>query len=201
MNKPNHHKKMLEIINNLSCKKKLLLHSCCAPCSSYCLELLKNVFDITIFFYNPNIYSQAEFQKRLTEQKRLIKEMNLNIDVITPEYNMQEFLDTSKGYENLIEGDKRCYNCYFLRLQKTAESAKNNFDFFTTTLSISPLKNAEWINTIGSKLEMDCGVKFLPSDFKKDGGYQKSVILSKKHNLYRQNFCGCLFSKKDTQKE
>ncbi len=192
---------MLEIINNLSCKKKLLLHSCCAPCSSYCLELLKNVFDITIFFYNPNIYSQAEFQKRLTEQKRLIKEMNLNIDVITPEYNMQEFLDTSKGYENLIEGDKRCYNCYFLRLQKTAESAKNNFDFFTTTLSISPLKNAEWINTIGSKLEMDCGVKFLPSDFKKDGGYQKSVILSKKHNLYRQNFCGCLFSKKDTQKE
>ncbi len=189
---------MQEIINNLSHKPRLLLHSCCAPCSSHCIEELKDNFALSIFYYNPNIYSQEEFEKRLLEQKRLIKEMDLDIDIISPEYDPSEFSDISKGLEELSEGNARCYKCYLLRLRKTAETAKNNnYDFFTTTLSVSPLKNAEWLNQIGFELEKELGIKFLPSDFKKKGGYLRSIELSRKYNLYRQNFCGCIFSKKD----
>ena len=202
MNKTNYHKKMLETIENLDSGKKLLLHSCCAPCSSYCLDILKNNFDITIFFYNPNIFSESEYEKRLFEQKRLIKEMNLDIDIICPKYCERDFLESIQGYENQVERGKRCHKCYYLRLKETAKLAQDkNFDYFTTTLSISPLKNADWINSIGLEMQELYNTNFLESDFKKNGGYQKSVQLSKKHNLYRQSFCGCRFSKKDSEKE
>ena len=177
-------------------EKKLLLHACCAPCASYTLELLNSHFNITIFFYNPNIMPDSEFEFRYQELLRLIELMKLDITVIKGDLDTS-FTELSKGLEMEKEGGKRCYSCYYSRLAATAKFAKeNDFDFFTTTLSISPYKNSKWINEIGYRLEKEYQINFLYSDFKKEEGYKKSIELSKKYNLYRQNYCGCVFSKR-----
>ena len=186
--------KIIEQIESLSKKKKLLLHACCAPCSSACIERLKDFFDLTIYFYNPNMDSKEEFSLRASQQKTLCQKFN--VDCVIEEYNQMEFLDAILGLENCLEGGNRCTKCFELRLLKTANFAKlNGFDYFSTTLTISPLKNAKLINQIGIEIEQKTGAKFLPSDFKKKGGYLRSIELSKEHNLYRQNYCGCEFSK------
>ena len=178
--------------------KKLLLHSCCGPCSSTVLERLCNFFDITVFYYNPNIDSEEEFEKRYKEQVRLIDEMNLNIKTIKGKYDYNCFLNAIKGLETLGERSIRCYNCYKERLIATAKYAKdNNFDYFTTTLSISPYKNSNWINEIGEELEKTLNISFLYSNFKLEDGYKRSIELSKIHDLYRQDYCGCIFSKNE----
>lgn len=191
-------KKYLPIITNSIPQKTLLIHSCCGPCSSTVLERLSKVFKISIFFYNPNIDTLEEFEKRYEEQKRLIKEMELNIDVIKENYDENVFLEAIKGYEKLGEKSIRCYKCYYERLKMTSLRAKElNFDYFTTTLSISPYKNSNWINEIGMELEKEVGINFLYSNFKLEDGYKRSIELSKIHNLYRQDYCGCKFSKKE----
>ena len=193
----NFDKQMQEIINTLvkeSKKPSLLLHACCAPCSSACIERLKEVFDITIYFYNPNMDSLDEYSLRANEQVKLCKLMGVNCVVI--EYNDNEFYSQVKGLENEREGGRRCLKCFELRLNSTAKFAKQNgFDFFTTTLTVSPLKNSQVLNEIGYSCEKELGVKFLPSDFKKKNGYSRSIELSKEYDLYRQNYCGCVFSK------
>lgn len=179
----------------------LLLHACCAPCSSYVLEYLSEHFDITVLFYNPNITSKEEFDFRESELYRLIGEMPLNqtVKITTLPYDPNEFYSMSKGLEDIKEGGERCKNCYRLRLARTAEIAKEqSFDYFCTTLSISPYKNAEWLNTIGKEEGDAAGVKYLFSDFKKKNGYKRSCELSEQYNLYRQNYCGCEFSKRDS---
>ncbi len=177
-------------------KKKLLLHCCCAPCSSYSFLFLKDKFDITSFFYNPNIQIKEEHDKRLSELKRLIKEMELGINVIE-EYD-DEFRKIATGLENEPERGKRCTLCYELRLRKCAILAKKlGFDCFSTTLSISPYKDAKRLNEIGYKLEQELGIEYLYLDLKKNDGYKKSIELSKKYNLYRQNYCGCVYSMKN----
>lgn len=193
----NYQKQLDDIISQLGSEKpRLLLHACCAPCSSYVLEYLSSIFDITLFFANPNITPFKEYQKRLDELKRLVKEMKLDIDIKEDNYNADEFYAIAKGLENAPEGGERCKKCYRLRLEKAAREAKlGEYDYFTTTLSISPHKNAAWINEIGGELENEYSVKFLPSDFKKKNGYKRSIELSKQYGLYRQNFCGCEFSK------
>ncbi|MCR5462548.1 MAG: epoxyqueuosine reductase QueH [bacterium] len=176
-------------------KLKLLLHCCCAPCSSYSFLYLSDKFHITAYFYNPNIMLKEEHDKRLNELKRLIKEMNLDIEVIE-EYD-SEFLKIAKGLENEPERGKRCTLCYELRLRKCANLAKKQgFDLFSTTLSISPYKDAKRLNEIGYNLEKELGVEYLYLDLKKNDGYKKSIELSKKYNLYRQNYCGCIYSMK-----
>ena len=175
----------------------LLLHSCCAPCSSYCLSYLSEYFSITLLYYNPNIYPEEEYFKRVKEQKRLISEMKFKnpVSFIEGRFDPQEFYSAVKGLEKCKEGSERCFTCYELRLREAAEYAKKgSFDYFTTTLSISPLKNAAKINEIGEKIAVEYGVKHLPSDFKKKEGYKKSTLLSKEYGLYRQNYCGCVFS-------
>lgn len=196
------YQKLLEklLINLKSTSKKptLLLHCCCAPCSSYVFEYLIPFFNITALFYNPNIEPFEEYTFRLTELKRLINEMNLSekINIIEESYEPDRFDDISYGLESCPEGSVRCFNCYYLRLLKTAEIAKKfNFDFFATTLTISPYKNSYKINEIGKALSLKFGLKYLFSDFKKNNGYKRSIELSKKYNLYRQNYCGCKFSK------
>lgn len=177
----------------------LLLHACCAPCSSYCLEYLSQFFRITVFFYNPNIYPEKEYAYRAAEIRRLISESEYvnEVSLIEGEFNPDEFYSSVKGLEKVKEGGERCFNCYELRLRKTAELGKKmGFDYFTTTLTISPLKNAEKINEIGERLAEEYGIKHLPSDFKKKNGYKRSIELSKEHNLYRQNYCGCAFSRR-----
>lgn len=177
----------------------LLLHACCAPCSSYVLEYLSQYFEITVIFYNPNISSEQEYNHRALELERFVKEKDFfnPVKVVIEKYNSEEFYQMVKGMENCAEGGSRCFKCYALRLEKTAEKAKNSeFDYFTTTLSISPLKNAEKLNEIGGELEKKYGVKYLYSDFKKKNGYKRSIELSNEYNLYRQNFCGCEFSKR-----
>lgn len=201
MNKINYQKLTeKEILTFGGVKKKLLLHVCCAPCSSYCLEYLSKYFDITLFFYNPNISPESEYDFRAAELKRLVTEMELkNLKTVVANYAADEFFTAVKGYEAEPEGGKRCEKCFTLRLSKSAEYAKTNgFDYFTTTLSISPLKNAELLNNIGENAGNKYGVKYLFSDFKKKGGYLRSIELSKQYNLYRQNYCGCVFSKKHT---
>jgi predicted adenine nucleotide alpha hydrolase (AANH) superfamily ATPase len=176
----------------------LLLHSCCAPCSSYVLEYLSHYFRITIFYYNPNIYPEEEYQKRIIEQKKLISCLKTEypVNFISGEYDFNRFYTYIKGNEKEPEGGKRCFKCYELRLREAAEKAKDgNFDFFATTLSISPLKDAGKINEIGEKAAAEYGVNHLPSDFKKKNGYIRSIELSKKYGLYRQDYCGCIFSK------
>ncbi len=176
----------------------LLLHACCAPCSSACLEYLNNYFDITVYYYNPNISPESEFKKRFFELKRLVNSMPFKnpVKLVEGEYNYSEFLDAVEGMELVPEGGERCFVCYRLRLEKTAALAKQlGFDYFCTTLSISPLKNAQKINEIGFELGDKYGVKWLPSDFKKKEGYKRSIELSAEYGLYRQNFCGCVFSK------
>ncbi len=201
MNKIDYNKKMLEIINeNAGQKKKLLLHSCCAPCSTACIERLIGAFDITVFYYNPNIDTLEEFNLRASEQERYCQ--SLGIDCIVADYDKQSFLSESLGLEKEREGGARCEKCFNLRLEKTALKCKElRFDYFATTLTVSPLKNAEKINEIGFNLEKSLGAKYLPSDFKKQNGYLNSIRLSKENNLYRQNYCGCEFSKIRQQEE
>lgn len=184
-------------------KPRLMLHSCCGPCSSYCLEYLKDHFDITVFYYNPNIYPQEEYDHRLFEQKRLIDEMNRHADcsikLMTVPYDHQEFLDFVKGLEEEKEGGARCSKCFELRLSRTAAAASAlEMDYFGTTLTVSPHKNAVLINRIGGELTgealLPSSLKWLPSDFKKNDGYKRSIELSREYDLYRQNYCGCEFS-------
>ena len=192
----------IETIKATDKKPTLLLHACCAPCSSAVLEVLNDIFDITLFFYNPNISPESEFNFRLDELKRLTDNMNLSdIGIVVPEYNNSEFFEIAKGLENFAEGGARCKKCYRLRLSKSVEYAKaNGFDYVTTTLSISPHKNADWLNEIGKELADSAEIKYLYSDFKKGEGYKRSCELSKLYNLYRQDYCGCIYSKK-LQKE
>lgn len=199
MNKINYQKETNSVIESLNgTVPTLLLHSCCAPCSSYTLEYLSRYFSITVFYFNPNISPKAEFDKRFAEQKRLIETLpsENKISLICGDYNYDEFLNIARGYESVPEGGERCFRCYRMRLEKTAELAKQNgFDYFCTTLSISPLKNSQKINEIGFDVAEKYGVKWLPSDFKKREGYKRSIELSREYDLYRQNFCGCVFSK------
>ena len=188
----NYQLELEKIINSLDSKKTLLLHSCCAPCSSYCITYLKDYFDITILYYNPNIEPISEYNKRKEEQIRLCN--ILGVKVMDCDYDNSVYHDVIKGLEGELEGGKRCFKCYRLRLEKTASLA-NDFDYFGTTLTISPLKNSKIINEIGLELEKKYGNKYLLSDFKKKEGYKKSIQLSKEYNLYRQNFCGCIYSK------
>ena len=230
-------------------RPKLLLHSCCAPCSSYCMEYLREYFDVTVFYYNPNITEEAEYRKRVEEEKRLIAEYNAQVDafwkrfgeivpakvgsgevgcengtcsesdaerymefpggirvtdrtakieIIEGDYDRDSFWELAKGLEKCPEGGERCFKCYELRLRKTAEVAKKQgFDLFTTTLTISPLKNAEKLNEIGQQVGTELGIAFLPSDFKKRNGYKRSVELSAAYDLYRQDYCGCVYSKQE----
>ena len=207
VNNRNYQKEMEKIIERLSGEKKsLLLHSCCAPCSSAVLEKLQEIFEITVFFYNPNISETEEYRKRVEEQKRLIEAFNRKktdcpIKIIDGDYEPQEFYAIAKGLENCPEGGERCFKCYALRLEKTAQLAKElKFDYFTTTLTISPLKNAAKLNEIGEEMAGKYETAFLPSDFKKKEGYKRSIELSKEYDLYRQNFCGCAFSKAESMK-
>lgn len=191
-----------EILNELSEKEKipsLLLHSCCAPCSSYVLEYLSKYFNITIYYYNPNLDSTEEFEKRANEQIRLISEMKLEnpVKYIIEKYDNNEFENAINGLRDEIEGGSRCFKCYQLRLEQTCKYAKiNNFDYFTTTLSISPYKNSTKLNEIGELLQEKYGINYLYADFKKKDGYKRSIELSKIYNLYRQDYCGCIYSKK-----
>lgn len=195
--------KEIEKIKQLECKPTLLLHSCCAPCSSAVLESLSVFFDITLFFYNPNISPESEFYFRLNELKRLVEEMKLaETEIVFPDYDSNEFEEIAKGFEKTSEGGERCKSCYTLRLEKTVSYAKeNNFDYVTTTLSISPYKNAQWLNEIGLEIGEKYGVKYLCSDFKKGDGYKRSCWLSEKFGLYRQDYCGCRYSKRIKEEE
>lgn len=180
----------------------LFLHSCCAPCSSYCLEYLTDYFAITIFYYNPNISPAEEYEKRVEEQRKLIEALNEKvknkISFVEGEYKPEDFYAMAKGMEELPEGGERCFKCYEMRLREAAVLAKEKgFDYFTTTLTISPLKNARKLNEIGEKLGEEYGINHLPSDFKKKNGYKRSVELSKEYGLYRQDYCGCVFSKRE----
>lgn len=204
MNKINYQIETDKVIKKLSQNKapRLLLHSCCAPCSSYTLEYLSQYFEITVFYFNPNISPVEEFEKRCLEQERLIHLLPAKnkISLIKGEYDYSKFLEISKGLEDIPEGGERCFKCYRLRLEETARlGAEEGFDYFCTTLSISPLKNSQKINEIGFELGEKYGIKWLPSDFKKREGYKRSTQLSREYNLYRQNFCGCVFSKKEVQ--
>lgn len=177
---------------------RLFLHSCCAPCSSYTLEYLSGYFEITVFYYNPNISPAEEYYKRVEEQKRFIEALPTKHPVHFEEgtYEPSDFYETVKGYERCAEGGERCFLCYELRLRESARRAKaGGYDYFTTTLSISPLKNAAKLEEISARLEEEYGVHHLPSDFKKKNGYKRSIELSKEYGLYRQNYCGCVFSK------
>ncbi len=179
---------------------RLFLHSCCAPCSSYVLEYLSRYFEITVFFYNPNISPKEEYEKRVREMRRMISEMSFVHPVAFKEgvYRPGDFYAMAKGLEDAPEGGERCFGCYRLRMEETARLAKEGgYDYFTTTLSISPLKDAGKINEIGEKLAETCQVPHLPSDFKKKNGYKRSVELSAEYGLYRQNYCGCVFSKRN----
>ena len=192
----NYQKKLDEIINSLDTKKSLLLQVCCAPCSSYCIEYLRNYFDITILYYNPNISPVEEYNKRLEEVKRFVNSFEPSIKLLECNYDGDKFDSMAKGLEDIPEGGSRCYKCYKLRLEETAKIAKeNNFDYFGTTLSISPYKNAAWLNEIGKSLEKKYNISYLYADFKKKNGYKRSIELSNIYNLYRQDYCGCIYSK------
>lgn len=180
---------------------RLLLHSCCAPCSSYVLEYLSQYFEITVLYYNPNIFPEDEYRKRVEEQKRLIAALPVKYPVSFAEgrYLPEEFFAVAKGLEDVPEGGERCRKCFRLRLEETARlAAEGKYDYYTTTLSISPLKNAQALNEIGQELAAVYEVPYLPSDFKKRGGYQRSIELSREYELYRQNFCGCVYSMRES---
>lgn len=178
---------------------RLFLHACCAPCSSYCLEYLSEYFEITVFFYNPNIAPEEEYRKRVEEITRFIKEKEFThpVTLLEGEYCPEKFYQMAKGLEQVPEGGERCFGCFRLRLEESARlAAEGNYDYFTTTLTISPLKNAEKLNEIGEELSAIYEVPHLPSDFKKKNGYKRSIELSAEYNLYRQNYCGCVFSRR-----
>ena len=194
--KENYDLKMTELMKTLEKGTPLLLHSCCAPCSSACLERLAEVFSVTVLYYNPNIDEREEYEKRKAEQIRFLKETGW-AKILDCDYESEAFESMAIGLENEPERGKRCYLCYELRLEKTARIAKEEgFKWFCTTLSLSPYKNAAWLNEIGCRIGGKYGVNFLPSDFKKKGGYHRSVALSNEYGLYRQDFCGCRFSKR-----
>ena len=201
MNKRNYQKELDKLIENIKKEgrvPRLFLHSCCAPCSSYVLEYLSQYFEITVFFYNPNISLEEEYRKRVAEIRRLVAEMPFTHPVHIEEgaYDPQVFYEMAKGMEKVREGGERCFKCYRLRMEEAAKFAEEGgYDYFTTTLSISPLKNAEKINEIGEELAEIYEVKHLPSDFKKKNGYKRSCELSEIYGLYRQNYCGCIYSK------
>ncbi len=199
----NYSKKLDALISSLGEKTpRLLLHCCCAPCSSYCLEYLSAHFDITLLYYNPNISPENEFKKRSAELLRLseVFPAKNKIEVVIPEYDPEEFFDAVKGLETVPEGGERCFKCYRLRLRRAARYAKEHgYDYFCSTLSISPWKNAEKLNEIGGELETEYSVAHLPNDFKKKNGFKHSVELSEQYGLYRQDYCGCVFSKKETE--
>ncbi len=210
----NYSKELDKILNREENKgKHLFLHSCCAPCSSYVLEYLRSFFKITVFYYNPNITEEDEYFKRAAEQKRLIAEFNRQlaegemsqaypITVVEGDYKRELFFERVKGLEKCPEGGERCFACYELRLRETARKAKEaGADYFTTTLTISPLKNAARLNEIGEGLADEYQVAFLPSDFKKKNGYKRSIELSREYGLYRQDYCGCIYSKLERRKE
>lgn len=182
----------------------LLLHSCCAPCSSYCLEYLSDYFRITVFYYNPNIYPKEEYGQRAAEQRRLIEQLPAKYAISFAEgrYDRERFYETVRGLEEEKEGKERCFRCYELRLRETAElAAQMGMDYFTTTLSVSPLKNAQKLNEIGERLAAETGISYLNSDFKKKNGYKRSVELSEQYGMYRQYYCGCVFSKRQRDEE
>ncbi len=205
--KENYQKILDEMIAGLEEKgevPKLLLHSCCAPCSSYVLEYLSNYFYITVLYYNPNIYPEDEYYHRAAEQKRFIKEFPTKYPVTFVEGNFEpeRFYETVKGYENIREGGARCFRCYELRLREAAEYAKKlNCDYFTTTLSISPMKKAAKLNEIGGRLAEEYGIPYLYSDFKKRDGYKRSTVISAEYGMYRQDYCGCVFSKREREEQ
>lgn len=204
MENRNYSKELEKIIKNLDSAPKLLLHCCCAPCSSYCIEYLSEYFEITVLFYNPNIYPEEEYAHRKSELLRLIREMPVKYPVkfIDCDFESEKFYESVRGLEDCREGGERCFACYRLRLLKAAQTAcQGGFDYFTTTLTISPLKNARKINEIGEELAKEYGVSFLPSDFKKKEGFKRSIELSRIYNLYRQNYCGCIFSRASETKE
>ena len=206
--KRNYQKELEAVLKKLPKEEEkvptLLLHSCGAPCSSYCLEYLSDYFEITIFYFNPNIYPEEEYRKRVEEQKRLAKELPARhpIHVIEGTYEPKQFYEAVKGLEKIPEGGERCFACFALRMKEAARlAAERGFDFFTTTLTISPLKNAAKINEIGEELGEIYQVSHLPSDFKKKDGYKRSIQLSREYGLYRQNYCGCVFSRRDRKEE
>lgn len=194
----------IEDIKKAEYVPKLLIHSCCAPCSSYVLEYLSQYFSITVYYYNPNIFPEKEYLYRIKEQEKLIKLMKVKnpISFIGSDYTPKDFYNNIRGFEKEPEGGERCTICYRLRLEESAKLAsKMCFDYFTTTLSISPLKDAQRLNTIGNNLGEQYGVKYLYSDFKKKNGYKRSVELSKEYELYRQNYCGCVYSMVEQDKK
>lgn len=205
--KRNYQRELEQIIEHnqkLNRVPTLFLHSCCAPCSSYVLEYLSKYFKITVFYYNPNIYPEAEYRKRVKEQQMLINELPAIHPILFEEgyYEKEKFYDLSKGLENDKEGGERCFKCYRLRLEEAARlAAERKADYFTTTLSISPMKNAEKLNEIGGMLEATYGVTYLVSDFKKKNGYKRSIELSKEYGMYRQDYCGCVFSKQEREQQ
>ena len=191
---------MQEQINNAKEGSKLLLHACCGPCSSTCLERLGNYFDISILYYNPNITDKSEYDKRVEEIKKFIGSFKTKypIKLIEGRYNPKEFFEIARGLENEPERGERCYKCYELRLEETAKVADElGFNFFTTTLTLSPYKKADWLNEIGANLDNKYNSTYLYSDFKKKNGYKRSIELSKEYDMYRQDYCGCVYSKRD----
>ena len=214
MNQRNYQKELDKILQKMTGElstegspKTLFLHSCCAPCSSYVLEYLSKYFKITVFYYNPNISAYEEYFKRVEEQKRLInsyneKGMGYPIAVVEGDYKPQVFFEVAKGFENCPEGGERCFKCYELRLKETARKGKEaGADYFATTLTISPLKNAPKLNEIGEKLAKEYDIFWLPSDFKKKEGYKRSIELSAEYGLYRQDYCGCAYSKAERERQ
>ena len=204
MNRINYQKQLEEVLKRMKeegKRKRLLLHACCAPCSSYCLEYLREAFALTVFFYNPNLTEQEEYRRRVEEEKRLIALMNgqegsSQIEILEGRYEPERFLEAARGLETCKEGGERCVRCFALRLGETARvAAEGGFDCFTTSLTISPLKNSALLNRIGAQEGERYGVRFLPSDFKKNNGYLRSTQLSRLYGLYRQNYCGCIYSK------
>ena len=192
----NYQKELEKLISTLDHKPTLLLHSCCAPCSSYVLEYLEPYFKITVLYYNPNIEPLEEYLKRKDEQVNFIKKVHPNISILDVQYDNDLYSRVVEGLEGEREGGSRCYKCYKLRIEKTASLADNKYEYFGTTLSVSPHKNANFINEIGKELEQKYNSKFLISDFKKNEGYKRSIVLSKEYNLYRQDYCGCKYSKR-----
>lgn len=205
MNRRNYQRELEAVIKENESKSRvprLLLHSCCAPCSSYVLEYLSDYFEITVFYYNPNISPAEEYEKRAAEQQHLIRELPAKhpIHLVVGAYEPERFYAVSRSLEQVPEGGERCFRCFRLRLEEAAKmAAEGGFDYFATTLTISPLKNAQKLNEIGEELSELYKVEHLPSDFKKKNGYKRSVELSALYGLYRQNYCGCVFSKRDAE--
>ena len=203
--KVNYQKELERLLKELGAAERvptLLIHSCCAPCSSYVLEYLSQYFEITVFYYNPNIYPESEYTKRILEQQKLIRDMKFKYPVsfLAGRYEKEKVYAMAQGMEDLKEGGARCMKCYELRLAEAArQAAAGGFDYFTTTLSISPMKNAQKLNEIGVRLGNEYGVEYLVSDFKKKNGYKRSIELSKEYGLYRQDYCGCEFSMRERE--